>query len=168
MEEIEEVWKEYKKCERCTYYVSNFGRVKSITCGRAKREKIINGVPMYGRLRVKIQKKLIFIHYLVLLVFIGERPEGLEIDHINRNKLDNRLCNLKYCTSSENKKNRDDYRKDIIVEGREERLKILSKESQERRLKKKINCVCGSITSVFNKIAHEKTKTHQNWLANNP
>jgi HNH endonuclease/NUMOD4 motif len=44
------------------------------------------------------------VHRLVAQAFIGPRPDGLEIRHLNDNKLDNRLVNLVYGTRSENKK----------------------------------------------------------------
>lgn len=40
-------------------------------------------------------------------IVIGKAPDGLEIDHINRNKLDNRKKNLRFCTRSENNRNKD-------------------------------------------------------------
>jgi hypothetical protein len=43
-------------------------------------------------------------HRLIAQTFLGPRPEGLEIRHLNDDKLDNRLVNLCYGTRSENKK----------------------------------------------------------------
>lgn len=40
-------------------------------------------------------------------VFIMGKKEGLEIDHINRNRLDNRRCNLRHVTHAVNMQNRD-------------------------------------------------------------
>ncbi len=37
--------------------------------------------------------------------FIMDFPKGKMVDHINRNRLDNRKCNLRVCTASENARN---------------------------------------------------------------
>ncbi len=42
-------------------------------------------------------------HRLIAQTFLGPRPAGLEIRHLNDDKLDNRLVNLVYGTRSENK-----------------------------------------------------------------
>lgn len=42
------------------------------------------------------------IHRLVAELFIGEIPKGYCIDHIDGNKLNNRVDNLRICTYSDN------------------------------------------------------------------
>ena len=43
-----------------------------------------------------------YIHHMVLLAFVGPRPDGMEIRHLNGNCQDNRLVNLRYGTHTEN------------------------------------------------------------------
>lgn len=42
------------------------------------------------------------VHVLVMLTYVGPRPEGMETCHNNGNPLDCRLSNLRYDTSTEN------------------------------------------------------------------
>jgi hypothetical protein len=42
------------------------------------------------------------VHTLVALAFLGHRPPGAEVRHLNGNAHDNRVENLCYGTSSEN------------------------------------------------------------------
>lgn len=58
-----------------------------------------------GYIQICIDGKLYLAHRLALLYVTGEMPK--EVDHINRVRDDNRLCNLRPCTSSENKHNKD-------------------------------------------------------------
>ena len=89
------------------YEISNFGRIKS---WKRKNETFItpwdNGK---GYLHVKLTKdnktNVHKVHRLVLETFYGIAPEGKEADHINKNRKDNRITNLRWATSSENSRN---------------------------------------------------------------
>ncbi len=50
----------------------------------------------------RIGKRFVRLHHLV----IGEPPTGMQVDHINGNKLDNRRCNLRFATNSQNCQNK--------------------------------------------------------------
>lgn len=43
------------------------------------------------------------VHTLVMLAYVGPRPEGYEVDHIDKDKLNNNLSNLRYLTIRENR-----------------------------------------------------------------
>jgi DNA-cytosine methyltransferase len=67
---------------------------------------VINGYIAH-RLYYKGKKWQTKAHQIVWVSKHGRVPDGLEIDHINRKKYDNRLANLRTVTKSENAKNRD-------------------------------------------------------------
>lgn len=58
----------------------------------------------YRQIGIRFKGKTIMfkVHRLMWAVFVGEIPEGYEIDHINGNRLDNRLSNLRCVTHQEN------------------------------------------------------------------
>jgi hypothetical protein len=45
-------------------------------------------------------------HILIARTFLGPRPEGLQIDHIDRNRQNDQVENLRYVTRSENTLNK--------------------------------------------------------------
>lgn len=51
--------------------------------------------------------KRVMIHRVVAECWLGECPEGYEVDHIDRNAHNNDYRNLRYVTKSEQMKNRD-------------------------------------------------------------
>jgi hypothetical protein len=101
-----EIWKPCLKTTRDIYEVSNFGN-----CRRKFRSKegyyllqcsIKNNGYKYIKINGENKRENKYIHHLVSNAFLGDRPENLVIDHINRNKLDNNIENLRYVTQREN------------------------------------------------------------------
>ena len=135
-----EEWKQCFEVKQKFYFISNFGNIKSITKAN-KVEKILkpllNGNCEYYRIDINGKKHL--VHILVSEYFLGKKPDKYEVDHINRNKLDNRVENLRYCTRKENQSNT----------------------SPKNKTYKKYFCeVCNETLSKHHKSRHERTKKH--------
>lgn len=105
----EEKWKDIVGYEGI-YQVSNLGRVKSLSNNFSRKEKILkNHKNSGGYLRVVLSKnrkvKRYYIHRLVSEYFI-DNPNNLpQTDHINTDRTDNRVENLRWVTHKENMNN---------------------------------------------------------------
>ena len=64
---------------------------------------IAGSVNAKGHINVQVDGKLYAAHRIAFLIVHGWLPK--EIDHINRDKTDNRIANLRPATSSQNKGN---------------------------------------------------------------
>ena len=102
------------------YMVSNEGRVKSLA--RVTVRKNGSPLPVKGRVMspclnttgyyvVYIGYKKTEVHRLVAPAFLGVREKGKDIDHIDQNKLNNAVSNLRYVSRSENVRNCKRYEK---------------------------------------------------------
>jgi hypothetical protein len=62
----------------------------------------------YGYRRIKINRKLYYSHRLIYMYHNGEITDNLHIDHIDRDKSNNNIENLRLVTEQENQWNRGD------------------------------------------------------------
>lgn len=106
-----EIWKDIKGYEG-EYQISNLGRVKTLKkqIGRKEAEKIMKPSTTYqGYSRITLIKdkkpKMYAVHRLVAEAFIPNTENKPIVDHINGERGDNRVENLRWTTFSENSKN---------------------------------------------------------------
>ena len=103
-----EVWKDIPQFVGF-YQVSNLGNVKSLpratTSGRLLKH-YVNTKNGYCYVSLSRQGKIVSrrVHVLVANAFLGENRNGLQVNHIDGKKTNNRADNLEYCTQSENMK----------------------------------------------------------------
>jgi hypothetical protein len=74
--------------------------------GAAKAGQLIQGRQSDGYLAVFFNKSRYLLHRVVWFIHYGEDPGDREIDHMNGNRTDNRLSNLRLVSHQENQHNR--------------------------------------------------------------
>jgi predicted XRE-type DNA-binding protein len=104
----QEEWRRVPGLEH-VFIVSNLGRVRMAPeyhkrrAGQiAKQHMVTLGYLCVSYSPAKKKVKLVAVHRLVMLAFVGPCPDGKEVHHIDKCKANNRLDNLMYVTHIEN------------------------------------------------------------------
>ena len=101
---MKEVWKNIEGFE--DYSVSNKGRIVSRKSGKTAILNPCKDRDGYYLVTIynETERKALRVHSLVAKAFIGEPDENEVVDHIDNNKLNNNVSNLRYIDMVENTK----------------------------------------------------------------
>lgn len=107
MSYIQEEWKPVVGFEGL-YEVSSFGKIRGISRVTKRPRAPLSPYDRkadYHRVRVWLNRKkvaTITVHIAVMAAFVGPRPPGMVINHIDGDKWNNTVSNLEYVTPAEN------------------------------------------------------------------
>lgn len=152
------------------YEASNFGNIRSSIIrghgGTTNKKHILKPsvnkcgyyVVVFSINNVRKQKR---VNRLVISAFLGIE-EGKDVNHIDGNKLNNRLSNLEYCTRSENMKHA--YSNGLISENRTAKPINIIREGEIVKTYPSIYIAAkkeGLQRSCINEVLTGKRKTHR-------
>lgn len=105
-------------------------------------------------------------HQMVAQCFLGDRPHNFDIDHIDRDKANNILLNLRYVSHLDNMKNQDRYHHECNLQGPERKKYIINQCVKKLKESKKYYCtVCDIKCDSPSKLTkHLNTKKHINTI----
>ncbi len=97
-----EIFKPVSIFKNKKYTVSNYGNVFNVIKNKKLSSCINTGGYPCVSLTMKPKNIFVTVHKLVAHEFIGKRPEGYQINHIDGNKINNCVENLEYVTPAQN------------------------------------------------------------------
>ena len=168
IDEDSEEWREFPL--NSLYYISNQGRVKrkqyTTLNNRVWKERILTNTETtdhYLKVGIKIndEQKDKRVHQLVALTWLENPNNYKEVNHINGNKLDNRVENLEWCSSKQNQdhaidnslqpKNIYTYKGKLSKEQRDEVINLFnSGEYSRREIGKKFGVSHTTVSAIIN------------------
>jgi len=93
-----------------SYYINDSGEVYSKSriigrrCIKGRKMALVPNSSGYYQVTLNLNstRKKFYIHRLLYIHFVGDIPKGYEIDHIDSNKSNNAIDNLRLVTRKEN------------------------------------------------------------------
>lgn len=101
------IWLDVKGFEG-VYEVNQFGDIRNVLTGKGRRKyNFLTAFPDgHGYMQVTLKpgwgRFNKSVHRIVAWAFLGSRPEGYQVDHIDGDKTNNEVSNLRYVTPKEN------------------------------------------------------------------
>jgi hypothetical protein len=106
VEQDDERWKPLPACYPAGYEVSDRGRIRSFRSRDGLPRVLRMRTHKWGYVVINLgsddERKVYRVHRLVLEAFVGPCPEGQECRHLDGDKTNNRLDNLRWDTHGEN------------------------------------------------------------------
>ena len=97
----------FEKAKELFVYDRETGIIKWRKRTRGRRANpVVGSSESNGYIRIKFEGKKYLAHRIAMLLAYGFYGDGLEIDHINHVRDDNRLVNLRFVTRSDNNRNK--------------------------------------------------------------
>lgn len=107
-----EIWRPVLGFESL-YEVSQLGRIRHVIkidrhgnpyLGQPRKQLVSSDGYLFVQLYIPgvAKRKSPRVHVLVAHAFLGTKPKGMEINHIDGNKQNNRVENLEYCSHAQN------------------------------------------------------------------
>jgi hypothetical protein len=112
MDYSQEEWKDIPQYGG-RYQASSLGRIRAVGHPRRINHTFVmkpqkrgsggyHGVCLYDPATGKARSR--YVHTLVAEAFLGPKPDGLQVNHVDGEKHNNRVSNLEYVTQSENRR----------------------------------------------------------------
>lgn len=112
----------FEKAKELFVYDRETGIIKwrKRTC-RSRRKNLVAGSTKYssdGYTKIGINGEIYPAHRIAMLLSYGFYGDGLEVDHINHFRNDNRLSNLRFVTATGNRRNQSISSRNTSGDGR--------------------------------------------------
>lgn len=169
MEQYKKIENELLQTEKLSYHISNLGNVKSVHKINKTEKLLKSQLNTDGYNIIELGYKQCRVAKLMGETFLA-KPESAyhTIDHIDRNRCNDNINNLRWASKSEQQQNSSNYRHDIIEKDPKLRRKIIEKESRDKLgYNDKVECDCGKTYMKCRKLRHIKTEYHQRHFQNN-